>query len=141
VIGDSPDPVPEGGQLTYLTTVRNNGQLGATGVTLSQSLPPEVAFASVLPGAPSCSEAAGVVSCDLGSLAAGAAVQVEILVDVPYMVLGTITTTAGVTLDQTDPVPDNDAASAETTVVDDAVYIFGDGFESGDTGGWSAADP
>ncbi len=136
-IADTPDPVPQGGQLTYFLTVVNNGQLGATGVTLTYTLPPEVTFSSSDPGAPTCAESGGVVTCTVGALAAGASVPVEVVADVSPAALGTITSSASVALDQTDPVPANDSAVEESTVMDVLIYIFADNFETGDVNAWS----
>ena len=61
-IGDSPDPIPEGGSLTYFLTVTNNGQLDAADVVLEQTLPAEGSFVSASHGG--CSEAGGVVTCN-----------------------------------------------------------------------------
>jgi len=43
----------------------------STGVTLTDTLPGDVAFASSTPGVPSCIHASGTVTCNLGALAAG----------------------------------------------------------------------
>ncbi len=67
---DSPDPVQTGQELTYTLAALNAGPNTAQGVTLRDELPAGVELVSVSPG---CSEAARVVTCDLGSLASGAA--------------------------------------------------------------------
>ncbi len=77
-----PDPSPLGGNITYTATVTNNGPFPATGVSLTQALtasgsPP--AFVSATPSAGTCS-AALPLSCDLGTLAAGAAATVTLVV-------------------------------------------------------------
>ncbi|MCH8321342.1 MAG: DUF11 domain-containing protein, partial [Acidobacteria bacterium] len=63
---DSPDPVTAGDSLTYTITVTNNGPDDATGVTVVETLPAGVTFISSIPGASTCIEANGDVTCDLG---------------------------------------------------------------------------
>jgi uncharacterized repeat protein (TIGR01451 family) len=138
-ISDSPDPVPEGGRLTYYVSVGNNGQLEATSVVLADTLPPEVSF--VAASHPGCVEAGGVVTCDLATLAAGGSTMVEIEVDVAFGTTGTITNTAEVILNETDPVAGNNTDAEITTVVDEPTYIFSDGFETGNTTRWSLTSP
>jgi len=138
-IADSPDPVPEGGRLTYFVSVGNNGQLEATSVVLADTLPPEVSF--VAASHPGCVEAGGVVTCDLATLAAGGSTMVEIEVDLAFGTTGTITNSAEVTLNETDPIAGNNTDSEVTTVVDEPTYIYSDGFETGDTSRWSLTSP
>ena len=140
-VADSPDPAVEGGPLTYFVAVANNGALDATGVALTDTLPAGAVFSGVTPGAPTCSHAAGVVSCDLGTLAGGAATQVVVTVDLPYGTVGTLTSTAVVALDQSDPVPANNTELESTLVVADADHVFSDGFESGLSDRWSDTVP
>jgi len=138
-IGDSPDPVPEGGRLTFFVSVGNNGQLEATSVVLVDTLPPEVSF--VAASLPACIEAGGVVTCDLTTVGAGVTTMVLIEVDVAFGTTGTITNTAVVTLNETDPVLGNNTEEEMTTVVDETTYIYSDGFETGDTSRWSETAP
>ncbi|HEY0951411.1 choice-of-anchor A family protein, partial [Nocardioides sp.] len=64
------DATPDGGDLvTYDLLVENVGLATATGVVVTDPLPSGVTFDSA--GAP-CTQAAGVVTCALGDLAAGA---------------------------------------------------------------------
>src|SRR5262245_46632514 len=76
---DSPDPVAPDQQLTYSITVTNNGPLGATGVTVTDPLPNGVTFGSASLSQGSCGQAAGTVTCNLGSLANGAQATATIL--------------------------------------------------------------
>jgi uncharacterized repeat protein (TIGR01451 family) len=68
---ESPDPVMVEGSLTYTITVTNNGPDDAPGASVSNQLPPAVAFVSASPTQGSCYENAGLVLCDLGTLANG----------------------------------------------------------------------
>ena len=49
VVVDTPDPVPQGGTLTYVITVLNGGPGAATNVTLTDTLPGGVEFLSATP--------------------------------------------------------------------------------------------
>jgi uncharacterized repeat protein (TIGR01451 family) len=64
---DSPDPVTVGDNLTYTITVTNNGPDAAANVVVTDTLPSGVTFVSASPG---CVHAAGVVTCNLGTIPA-----------------------------------------------------------------------
>ena len=71
----APDPAEKGETLTYTIDYENDGPDDAEAVTLTDVLPPELAFDAVSAG---CSEAAGTISCDLGTLVSGASGSIEI---------------------------------------------------------------
>ncbi|MBI4260669.1 MAG: sortase [Actinobacteria bacterium] len=109
------DPVPVGQPYAYTLTVTNAGPNEATGVVVSQLLPPGVTPISTTPSAGSCSEAVGVVACDLGSLEVGGTATIEVLVVSP--VPGTQVTVASVSSEVADLVPVGDSDQEETEVV------------------------
>ena len=76
---DNPDPVLAGQDLTYSLTVTNNGPEDATGVVLTDSLPPDVDFVSANASQGSCS-GMNPITCNLGNLASGATATVTIVV-------------------------------------------------------------
>ena len=98
--------------VTYTVTVLNNGPLAATGVTLTDTLPSTTSFVSVNNAA--CSHAAGVVTCNLGALANGASVPIEIVVQPNAAQL--ITNSASVSAAELDPIPANNL-SEDTVIV------------------------
>jgi uncharacterized repeat protein (TIGR01451 family) len=110
---DSPDPVVVSDHLTYTIDVNNAGEAGATGVTLTDTLPSSVTFVSVTPSA-GCGEAGGVVECELGDLASGDHATVTIVVQ--PTTTGVITNSAAVTSVETDHNLDNNTDSEDTTV-------------------------
>jgi uncharacterized repeat protein (TIGR01451 family)/LPXTG-motif cell wall-anchored protein len=116
---DEEDPVAAGTQLTYDIGYDNLGLSDATGVTVVDTLPGEVVFVSATPDQGSCSEAAGVVTCDLGDVPVDASVgQILVVVDVPADTTpGTISNTAVISSYLVDQVPGNDTVVETTQVV------------------------
>ncbi len=110
---DSPDPVAFGADLTYTIKVRNQGDLAATGVRLTDTLPAGASLVSAATDLGACSGAATVV-CDIGTLAGGGEANVTVKIKPPAA--RTINNTATVTLNETDAVGSNNSASAETAV-------------------------
>ncbi|MHB8521187.1 MAG: IPT/TIG domain-containing protein [Limisphaerales bacterium] len=111
---DAPDPVVIGASLTNTITVLNPGPSDATGVQLTDRLPAGVVFVSAASTRGSCTQTNGVVTCSLGALPRGNGATMTI-VAIPTTV-GTITNTATITANETDPSPANNTATAVTTV-------------------------
>ena len=102
-------------------TVTNTGPSDAASVTLLDVLPVEVSFVSATPDQGSCSEAAGTVTCALGTIVDGASVDVVIVVTVPSSAsAGTVTNNATVSTATADPVAANDATSEDTSITTSA---------------------
>lgn len=119
---DTPDPVVAGNQLTYQLTVTNDGPGTASNVTVTDTLPAGVEY---LADSDSCVNAAGTLTCSLGSLASGASTGFSVQVRVPANYLsnlgvGTanITNLASVEADEPDGNLANNTASASTQVVE-----------------------
>jgi uncharacterized repeat protein (TIGR01451 family)/CSLREA domain-containing protein len=110
---DDVDPVIAGTPLVYTLEVSNAGPSDATGVEVTDTLPAGVTFASASPG---CVEAAGVVTCTVGDLAAGATTTLVVSVDVDADTRGQLSNTAGVTAVETDSDPGNDSDTETTDV-------------------------
>ncbi|HXI53582.1 MAG TPA: immunoglobulin domain-containing protein, partial [Candidatus Saccharimonadales bacterium] len=113
---DSPDPVAATSNLTYTIVVTNAGPSAAADVDLSDALPAGATFVSALPSQGSCSLNAGVVSCDLGSLANNATVTVQLRLRPGAS--GPLTNSVSVANPDFDPVAGNNTASITTTVLD-----------------------
>jgi uncharacterized repeat protein (TIGR01451 family) len=111
---DSQDRSPVGRNLTYTLTVTNNGPDAASGVTVTDVLPPSVTFASATASQGICSESDGTVSCSLGTLANAATATVDIVVT--PRTAGLITNTASVAGPATDPSDVNNTASENTSI-------------------------
>ncbi len=107
------DPVPPGRPIAYEIVVFNNGPAHATGVVMTDPLPAGVDFISVsaTPGGV-CEEDAGTVTCEIGAMASGSWVVVDLLATAP-IVEGTVLNTASVTSVEPDiDLSDNDSSVA-----------------------------
>ena len=74
---DAPDPVRRGAKLTYTINVINKGPLTASNVTLTDTLPSNVAFVGAFTSAGKCS-GKSTVNCNLGKLANGSSVTINL---------------------------------------------------------------
>ena len=117
VKSDAPDPVHVGQTVTYTISVSNDGPLVASGVTLTDTLPKNAGFGTATSTQGSCAvkPAKRLVTCPLGSIAAGGTVTVRITVKPTSK--GTITNTAQVSATSPpDPNSANNQDSETTTV-------------------------
>ena len=112
-IADSPDPVNFGTNLTYTITVKNDGEVAATGVTLTDTLPAGAGLVSANSTAGVCTGTTSI-NCGIGTLNAGATATVTVVVTPPAV--RTIVNTATVTLNETDVFLANNTATVETLV-------------------------
>jgi len=112
---DSPDPVSQGTDLTYVIGVGNNGPVAATGAILTDNLPPNVTFVSATSGLGTCSQTSGTVTCNLGNLRVG--VHGSVLIVVRPTRQGTINNRATITANEIDSNPSDNTAMQSTTVV------------------------
>ena len=115
---DSVDPALAGVAYTYTVTIDNSGPNAATSVVLTDTLPVGVAFSSATPDQGSCVEAAGLVTCSLGSIGSGAAVDVTIAVVASAAVENTtVTNNAAVSSAVADVDASNNTTSEDTAIV------------------------
>ena len=98
---DQRDPVRPGARLGYAVKVTNLGPDQATGVTVTDKLPTGVRLLSVRPNQGSCHRAGRMLTCELGSLAAGEYASVSIIVR--PRVPGLLRNTVEVTANEADP--------------------------------------
>jgi uncharacterized repeat protein (TIGR01451 family) len=111
----APNPVRVGSNLIYQLTVANAGPSAASGVKVVDTLPADVTFVSATPSQGSCAQAAGVVTCQLGTLAAGGAVASVTIVVMPTKT-GTLANAASVVSGVPDPNSANNSISIATSV-------------------------
>ena len=84
----SPNPASAGSNLTYTFTFANNGTDVANGIVATETLPSGLSFVSA---DPRCSNNNNVVTCSLGTLAAGGSGTFTITALVSQAATGTIT--------------------------------------------------
>ena len=115
----NPNIVTAGETLTYTITVTNNGPDPATGVVLTDILPPGVTCNTATASPGSCNIlSGGTVTCnlfDLGTLIIPSAI-VNIVVTVDPSTTGTLVNTATVSGNETDPILSNNTDTEGTTV-------------------------
>lgn len=112
VVKTGPALVTEGHNLTYHLVATNNGPAAATGVVVKDTLPSNSTFVSASAG---CANAAGVVTCTVGNLASGASVSFDIIVTAGSAG-STLTDTASVSGNQSDPNLANNTSTVVTTL-------------------------
>jgi uncharacterized repeat protein (TIGR01451 family) len=123
--GGTPDPVDEGGLLTYTISFVNNGPSKAHDVAIIDTFPPEVQVVSanlfdiLLKSAPLRDAVvfADRIICEIGDLAPGEGGTLIIVVRVPLNTLAiTLTNTATIVSDSVDPDPSNNTVITQTDV-------------------------
>lgn len=113
----TPNPVTEGTPLTYSLAVTNNGPATATNVTVTDTLPASVTYLSANTTLGSCSEAGGTVTCLLTTMASSGSTSTATItiLTLPNQA-GTVSNTATVSADQTDPILTNNTSTQTETV-------------------------
>jgi uncharacterized repeat protein (TIGR01451 family) len=111
----TPSVLVAGQPVTYTIDVTNNGPSMATGVALSDPMPTGITATAVTATAMTGTGCVlgGTVTCDIGTLAAGATVTVTITGSVSAAATsGTSINTASITTTSADPVSGNNSSSA-----------------------------
>ena len=109
----SPTHLTEGNNVSYPLAVTNGGTDPNTNVVATDNLPNGEAFVSSADG---CTASTTVVTCNFGTVAAGATVAKSFVASVPLGAPSSITNTAGVTGDRPDNDTTNNSATATITV-------------------------
>jgi len=110
----SPSPVVATSNLLYTITVANLGPTPAAGVVVTDVLPASLVFVSAQSSQGACSQAGGVVNCDLGPLTNFGSATVTITATTTAA--GRVTNAANVSAASTDPVAGNNSTTAQVTV-------------------------
>jgi uncharacterized repeat protein (TIGR01451 family) len=111
----SPNPVYVSSPLTYTVAVQNLGVGDATTTTITNTIPATATFVSASASQGSCSQSAGVVTCNLGTVTAGTTATATISVTAPGT-SNSLTDTASTTSAVTDPFLSNNSATVLTFV-------------------------
>src|SRR4030088_480083 len=105
-----------GNDITYTQTVTNNGPAAASTVSFTEPIPANTTFVSVAPPAGWTCTVTASVTCTIPSLAAGATVEIIVVVNVaPTVPALTITANSSVS-SASDPNPANNSTTVTTTV-------------------------
>lgn len=113
-LASTPNPTVVGGELTYTTTVTNNGPATATGIVVSNALPASVLINSAASSQGSVVVSGNIVMANIGTLPLGGLATVTI--GVTPLNYGTIYATASASGNQPDPVPANNTVTIGTAV-------------------------
>jgi uncharacterized repeat protein (TIGR01451 family) len=112
---DAPDPTYVNGNITYTISVTNAGPGTAATAVVTDILPAGTTFVSATASQGSCANAAGTVTCNLGTLNSGGSATVTIVVTADT--LGDISNTATIASGTLDPNAADNSATAVTRVV------------------------
>ncbi|MEI7687259.1 MAG: DUF4214 domain-containing protein, partial [Planctomycetota bacterium] len=104
-----------GDTLTYTLTVTNYGAYTAKGLTVTDTLPPGAVYVSASGSGWAVTQANGVITATMPSLAVGASTVITVQIKVPA-VSATLTNTAVVTTTTTDKNPNNNTSTVTTPV-------------------------
>lgn len=107
----TPPSVPEGTDVVFTLTATNNGPGPATGVVVTDTLPPELVYVSNDCGAVFANP---TLTWTIGALAASASVVCNVTVNAPTA--GSYSNNATIAGNENDPVAGNNAAAAVVTV-------------------------
>jgi uncharacterized repeat protein (TIGR01451 family) len=102
-----------GDTITYGMTVTNRGPDDASDVTVTDPLPAGASFVSAKPSTGTCAIVAGALACDLGAVADGASVAIQVKVKLTQA--GDVHNVAQVTSPTPDPDKTNNQAGTGTT--------------------------
>ncbi|MEM9479454.1 MAG: hypothetical protein AAGA58_07360 [Verrucomicrobiota bacterium] len=116
------EPMLDNGSFAFfIVSVTNNGPSDATGVTHTFTLPAELTFLFAAPSQGGFSEAAGVVTSNLGNLAVGTSAQVTI--GALTTIAGTFPSTQAVAANETDIDPLNDNQTLNLEVLSPTLVV------------------
>ncbi|MFN8168623.1 MAG: hypothetical protein U0S36_07540 [Candidatus Nanopelagicales bacterium] len=119
-----PATVTAGSAVGYTLTVTNDGPSDAADVTVVDTLPPGVAWASTTAPGWTCTHVGDTsVTCSRATLAAGATSTITVVVDAPDQA-AVLSNSATVASSTPDPVPGNNTGTAVTTVTASADLVM-----------------
>ncbi|MFS6529621.1 DUF11 domain-containing protein [Microbacterium aurugineum] len=107
-----------GSAFTYTLTVTNDGPSVARGASVTDTLP--AGFLDATVDDPGCSIVGGTVGCELGDIAPGGSVVVEVTGTWSTTATGVVSNTATTTSATPDPNTDNNTSTADVTLAPNA---------------------
>ena len=125
----TPAPALLGQNLTYTVSVTNHRPISASGVILTNVLPPTVAFVSATTAQGNCTFTNGTVRCNFGTLLNGSNATATIVVQ--PLSLGLLTNVFTVGSSSADSVPSNNLATVVSSVMEPVPQFVASGAELG----------
>ena len=117
IVKTAPANVSAAGTITWTLGVSNRGPSPATAVTVADTLSNGVTLVSATPSQGACSAQGPSISCALGTIASGAAAQVQIVGRIDASLAGTtLVNTATVGGAEPDPVTADNTSTASSIV-------------------------
>jgi len=101
----------------YTLVVTNNGPQDAADAQLVDTLPSGALYSNATPSVGTCTNVSGVLTCDFGTLAYGAAATVSVVVTPTNPAVASACSSVSATNSVLDPVPANNSATVCTPVV------------------------
>lgn len=120
---DLADPLMIGQPVNYQILVTNNGPNEATGVSITEKLPPNSMLVSATPSVGSCVPTGNTVNCRLGNLTSDATATVNVIIKSSSNP-GTITNVASVRANEPDTTPLNNQDTETTRLVGFRSFTF-----------------
>ncbi len=111
----APSPVPVGDRVTFSIQIKNNGNVSATSVALTDNMPPGVPFVAASSTQGTCTRAGDTLSCPVGTLTPGATATITLILQ--PSVVGNISNSASATASEPDGDPADNAATLGVAVV------------------------
>ena len=115
----SPNPIVPGAPAVYSLVVTNNGPSRAASAFLSDTPPAGEQFVSFATTQGDCSSLSPLI-CDLGPVAAGATVRVDVTASIDPSATGNLTNSATVSSSTADPNPANNTGTTTTPLAPSA---------------------
>ncbi|PTT83380.1 hypothetical protein DBR42_16035, partial [Pelomonas sp. HMWF004] len=124
----SAQPATAGSNVSFQIQPRNAGPAAATGITVTDDLPPGWTFVSASGTNWACSAAGQTVSCNRATLPVGATDNITVVATAPSNAViaptgSSFTNTASIAATSTDPVSGNNSASATVSVLPDGADL------------------
>jgi uncharacterized repeat protein (TIGR01451 family) len=118
-----PTSSAEGNNVTYTVTVHNNGPASATGVSLADTLGSVLSFRSATTTQGNFSQASGVVTFTIGTIASGGTVTATVTAQA--IEDGSTSNSATSSTTSADPTSSNNTAAVTTVVSEPAIVVSG----------------
>jgi len=113
-IKNNPGPIKTGSPVSYNIKAINNGPDNATGVAVTDTLPASTTLISATSTTGACTSLSGIVTCNVGNLAAGASATINL--SITPSVAGNMTNAVAITGTQPDPFSADNSANTVTQI-------------------------